>query len=202
VAEAFTSVGAPAEWATLWFASVLRDGFALTAAGVNPSFSDVAAGVLTAMLAALDDVSDVDAAVAQVMGRFSELPVHPDVADGVRALRAQGLRLVTLSNGASRVAEQLLHRAGLATDFEQRPSVAAAPAWKPAAATYDYAAEQCGTRPERMLLIASHAWDIDGAARADLHTGWLNRTGNAYPAHFRTPDYTAPSLTELADQLA
>jgi len=82
-----------------WFASVLRDGFALTAAGVNPSFSDVAAGVLTPMLAGLDSVSDVDAAVAGVMGRFGELPVYSDVADGVRALLGQGLWLVTLSNG-------------------------------------------------------------------------------------------------------
>jgi 2-haloacid dehalogenase len=53
-----------------------------------------------------------------------------------------------------------------------------------------------------MLLVASHPWDIDGAARAGLRTGWLNRTGNAYPAHFRAPDYTARALTGLADQLA
>lgn len=39
--------------------------------------------------------------------------VHPDVAAGVRALAAAGLRLVTLSNGAVGVAEGLLGRAGV-----------------------------------------------------------------------------------------
>jgi 2-haloacid dehalogenase len=190
--------------ATLWFSNVLRDGFALTAAGVNPSFSDVAAGALTPMLTGLGNLGNVEAAAAaaRIMDRFQTLPVHPDVTDGIRALRRQGLRLVTLSNGASSVAEQLLERAGLAADFELLLSVAEALAWKPATSAYHYAAEQCETDPKRMMLVAAHPWDIDGAARAGMRTGWLNRTGKPYPAHFRAPGHAARSLTELAEQLA
>lgn len=42
----FTDIGAPAHLAQLWFAAVLRDGFALTAAGRSEPFARIAAGLL------------------------------------------------------------------------------------------------------------------------------------------------------------
>jgi len=205
MAQRFTKIGAPEEWSRLWFASVLRDGFALTVTGVNPAFSEVAAGVLRTMLGELDTHADTDAAsdraVATVMQGFSELPVHSDVPAGVRELRLRGLRLNTLSNGALSVAEDLLSRAGLREDFEQVLSVSDAPAWKPHPAAYAYGAQALGLPRSAVLLIAVHPWDIDGAARAGLRTGWLNRGGRRYPTHFRPPDHSATSLPGLAAAL-
>ena len=51
------------------------------------------------------------------------------------------------------------------------------------------------------MLVAVHPWDIDGAARAGLGTAWITRDGAPYPGYFRSPDVTAASLAELADQL-
>jgi 2-haloacid dehalogenase len=62
--------------------------------------------------------------------------VHPDVPGGVRILREDGLRLVTLSNGSADVAGRLLTSAGLRGEFEQLLSVDDAEAWKPAEAAY------------------------------------------------------------------
>ncbi|MDJ0459334.1 haloacid dehalogenase type II, partial [Arthrobacter sp. NQ7] len=39
--ERFREVGAPAEMARLWFATLLRDGFALAASGDNGSFATI-----------------------------------------------------------------------------------------------------------------------------------------------------------------
>ncbi|WP_251042171.1 hypothetical protein [Arthrobacter sp. ISL-30] len=41
MAARFTEVGAPDHLAKLWFAALLRDGFALTAAGGNGSFAEI-----------------------------------------------------------------------------------------------------------------------------------------------------------------
>src|SRR3546814_8987698 len=41
--QRFDDVGAPAHVARTWFAALLRDGFSLTAAGVNESFATIAA---------------------------------------------------------------------------------------------------------------------------------------------------------------
>jgi 2-haloacid dehalogenase len=73
--------------------------------------------------------------------------------------------------------------------------------WKPAPGAYAYAAARCGVDVADLMLVAVHPWDVDGAARAGLRTAWLNRTGSAYPAHFRRPDVEVPSLAQLAGRL-
>jgi 2-haloacid dehalogenase len=136
------------------------------------------------------------------MSGFTELPVHPDVPDGVRALQGAGHRLVTLSNGAAGVAERLLERAGLREHFEALLSVEDAGAWKPARAAYEHAGRQCGVPLEEMMLVAVHPWDIDGASRAGLSTAWIDRAGAAYPDVFTAPTCTVTGLDELSAVLA
>lgn len=80
-------------------------------------------------------------------------------------------------------------------------SVEDAGAWKPDREAYDYAARECGTAPDDMLLVAAHPWDIDGAARAGMHTAWINRSGLPYPGHFTPPERTVTALADLAGQL-
>jgi 2-haloacid dehalogenase len=111
------------------------------------------------------------------------------------------MRLVTLSNGSDQVAESLLTRSGLRSDFEAVLTVEDAPAWKPVQAAYDYAAAACGVKTANLLLVAVHPWDINGAARAGLRTAWLNRTGESYPSYFAAPDHTIAALSDLAPQL-
>jgi 2-haloacid dehalogenase len=202
LAERFTETGAPASLAKLWFATLLRDGFALTAAGDNVAFAEIGAEALRGLLAGLDLTMETDAAVDHIVQGMASLGLHPDVPEGVSALKAAGYRLVTLTNGSASVAEKLFTAAGIRDSFDRLLSVEGATAWKPARAAYDHAATACGTDPEKMLLVAVHPWDIHGAARAGLGTAWINRSGAPYPAYFSEPDYTVASLPDLADALA
>jgi 2-haloacid dehalogenase len=188
----FAEVGLPPTAARLWFTAVLRDGIAVAAAGGLVRFADVARAVLAPLVQ-----GDADA-VEHVLAGFGSLPVHPDVPDGVRALRAAGHRLVTLSNGAASVAEDLLTRAGIRDQFEQVLSVEDAGRWKPARAAYLHAARATATAPGNLTLVAVHPWDIDGAARAGLRTAYLDRDGAGYPGHLTAPDRTVTSIRELA----
>lgn len=202
MAESFREVGAPADMAKLWFATLLRDGFALAASGDNGSFATIGADVLRGLLSGVEIDQPLDAAVDHVMGGMKDLDVHPDVPEGIRALRAAGFRMVTLSNGSAQIAAKLCSGAGIRDEFESLLSVEEAPAWKPARSSYQYAAASTGTDPGSMLLVAVHPWDIHGAARAGLRTAWLNRTGDSYPAYFEAPEFTVSTLTELAPALA
>ena len=197
MADRFEEVGAPAALAKQWFASVLRDGFALTVVGGNERFSVIAEAVLRSLLVGVPLDRDLEAAVDHVMSGFTSLPVHPDVHDGVRALQGAGHRLVTLSNGGAGVAERLLEGAGLRGHFEALLSVEDAGVWKPARAAYEHAGRQCGVALPEMMLVAVHPWDIDGASRAGLLTAWLDRTGAPYPGFFRAPTCTVTGLDEL-----
>jgi 2-haloacid dehalogenase len=201
MAGRFTDVGAPGLLATVWFSALLRDGFALAAAGRKEPFADLARGALETLLAGATLNRPVPEAADHILAGFSDLSVHPDVPGGVRLLREGGLRLVTLSNGSAEVAGRLLATAGIRGEFEHLLSVEDAPAWKPAPAAYAYAARACSVPIGQMLLVAVHPWDIHGARQAGMRTGWITRRPAPYPGYFAAPDLQAPDLITLATQV-
>lgn len=196
--EVLAGLGAPELAARVWFASLLRDGFALAATGTSAPFSALADGALRTVLSGIELSCGPDEAVSRVMDAFMGLSVHGDVPDGVAALAAAGARLVTLTNGTTEVTEALLDRAGLLAHFERLLSVRDAGIWKPAPGSYSYAAETCGVQPAQMLMVAVHPWDIDGARRAGLETAWLDRDGRPYPDYFLPPHHTVTTVGALA----
>jgi 2-haloacid dehalogenase len=195
----FVEVGASATAARLWFAATLRDGFALSAVGENPSFVAVARELLLSHLSEAQLNRSVEEATKQVMDGFASLELHADVASGVDRLAEDGFRLVTLSNGPTSVAERLLEAANLRGTFERLLSVEDAGAWKPSPVAYRYAASECGVEPEEMLLVAVHPWDVHGARRAGLQSAWVNRSGGHFPAIFSDPTYTISAIDELTE---
>ncbi|MGC1209074.1 MAG: haloacid dehalogenase type II [Ornithinimicrobium sp.] len=193
----FTDVGASADLAPLWFASVLRDGFALSTCGQAAGFADIGRAVLTSLLPETALNRPLGEAIDHVMEGFMSLDVHPDVPAGVAGLVEAGLRLVTLSNGSTGVADALLTKAGLRDHFEALLTVEDAGLWKPARSAYDYAARFCGTEASQMVLVAVHPWDLHGAHAAGMQTAWINRAGTAYPEHFTRPDIEVTGLDEF-----
>ena len=199
--QRFADVGAPRHLAVAWFAGLLRDGFALTAAGASASFAELGGGLLGVQLAGLSLDRGLTAAVEHIMDGFTSLELHPDVVPGIAALADLGLRLVTLSNGSASVAAGLFERAGIKDRFEQLLSVEDAGVWKPAPGSYRYALDRCEVKASETMLVAVHPWDIDGASRAGLTTAWLNRTGSPYPGYFRRADVEVEALGHLAQIL-
>ena len=202
MADRFSQVGAPAPMAKVWFASLLRDGFALTVNGVNAEFASVAREQLRQNLPATELTCSLDEAVEHVMAGFSELGCHPDVVEGIHALADLDLRLVTLSNGSASVARRLLTDAGIASTFEDFVSVEQAGIWKPDRRAYTYALRQCNVDAADAMLVAVHPWDTDGARRAGLSAAWVDRIGSSYPDYFLPADLNVRSLLDLATRLS
>jgi len=198
----FVEVGASASVAPLWFASVLRDGFALTAVGDNPPFAGVARELLLTQLAEAPLNRPVEEAASHVMEGFSALEVHADVVPGVDRLHEDGFRLLTLSNGSASVAERLLSSCGIRDRFEALLSVEDAGAWKPSPRAYAHAVDTCEVEPSEMMLVAVHPWDVDGAARAGLQSCWVNRAEGPFPATFTPPTYTVSGVEEIPELFA
>lgn len=196
MAQRFADAGAPAHLAKQWFAALLRDGFALAATGDSAVFAEVGVGILAPLLDAAG-IAQPQETARHLAGSLADLPLHPDVADAVRSLRAAGHRLVTLTNGSAKVAEKLFTAAGILSEFEQLLSVEDAPSWKPHPSSYAFAVNATAARPEDMVLVAVHPWDIHGAASAGLRTAWVNRDGGTYPSYFAAPDVIVSSLAEL-----
>lgn len=200
VRAALQSHGLPSHALEIFFAETLRDGFALCAAGSFARFRDLAADSLGGLCSRYD-VPEPETAVEHVLSAFAELPAHPDVAPGLRRIHEAGVRLVTLTNGATAMSDRMLADEGLLDIVQPRLSVETPGRWKPHPDAYRFAAEQCGVAPEQMALAAVHPWDIDGAQRAGLVGCWIDRRGTPYPSSFRAPDVRAGDFGELADLL-
>lgn len=195
-------VGASAGLLELWFASTLRDGFALTLAGGYADFGSVARATLRPLLAAVPSLTrKPDTAASYVLSGLPELPLHEDVAPGLKRLHAAGIKLVTLTNGSAESTRHLLERGGGAAYIEEFLSVEEVRRWKPAREPYHLVSERCGVRPEDVLLAAVHPWDLDGAKRAGLAGAWINRSGDWYPPVFSEPELICADFNELADVL-
>lgn len=199
LADRFEAVGAPRTLTATWFASVLRDGFALAAAGGSSSFASIARSQLDVLLKGVGLSVPLDSAASTIMDGFGSLQVHEDVVPALRALASRDVLVMTLSNGAASVAESLLGRAGISDTIDAFLSVEGAARWKPSPDAYDVAVRHSGLPAHRLLLVAIHPWDIHGASAAGLQTAWLNRDDSVYPDFFRRPDHVLTDLRQLVD---
>jgi 2-haloacid dehalogenase len=193
---AFADAGLDPQQVPVWFARLLRDGFALTALGGYRPFAEVAAETLRGLDPDLDDK-----AVATVTAAMRELDPHPDVEPALRALRDAGIPTVTLTNGSVDVVQAMLHRANLTGYLAANLSVDAVRRWKPAPEPYRYAATELAVHPGTLALIAAHPWDCAGARAAGLRAAWVNRSAQHWPEIFPPADFSAPALTTLVDAL-
>ncbi len=201
LAERFEQVGLAGQQEA-WFASVLRDGFALSLVGAAPVFREVASDLLHSRLAVAGVTGDqADDAVATVIAGFAELALHPDVAPGLRRLHEAGVRLVPLTNGATAMSDRLFDSAGLLPLLERRLSVEDVGPWKPHPAPYAHALTQSGVEAGAAMLVAVHPWDLQGARSAGLRTAWIRRGAEEWPGCFEAPELVASGLDDLAARL-
>jgi 2-haloacid dehalogenase len=193
---AFADAGLDPGLVPVWFAGVLRDGFALTALGGFRPFAEVAVETLRG----LDDRVGDDAA-ATVIAAMRELRPHPDVETALRRLHAAGVPAATLTNGGAETVQAMLDRAGLAGYIGRSLSVDAIRRWKPAREPYRYAAAELGVEPATLMLVATHPWDCAGAHMAGLSSAWVWRSRPHWPAVFPAPDVRGPDLATIVDAL-
>ena len=81
--ERFEQVGAPAHLRAMWFASVLRDGFGLAAAGTSERFAVLASSVLVTVLAQRPGRIRLEEVTSSVV----ELGVQPSALRAVEAVQ-------------------------------------------------------------------------------------------------------------------
>ena len=177
----------------LWFARVLRDGFARATAGGQPVFRELAA----AHLANFVDEDQVD----EVLAGFGRLPLHDDAVPALQRLRDAEVPVVTLTNGHAATTRSILDHAGALDLVAACLSVDDVGRWKPDPAPYLYAAGWLRLPPEQVALVAVHSWDIHGAKRAGLAAGWCSRFEGRYVAGFEPPDVTGDTVLEVVEGL-
>lgn len=194
------AAGLPGHMLETWFAQLLRDAFAIDSTGVYRPFREMASETLRRVLAAAA-VKPEAAHIDSIIAGFVELDAHPDVTPAMQMFRDAGVRIVTLTNGSASVTDKLLERAGLRDLVEETISVDEVQRWKPRREVYLHCAARVGVDPSRLALVAAHAWDVHGAARAGLITGYVDRGGGTFPDVMDPPHVTGSTLVEVVGKL-
>jgi 2-haloacid dehalogenase len=192
--QALTRLGAPEQAIELWFAQTLRDAFAFSHASGYAPLKEILAAELPRSLSQLG-LKPSEAELNGVLATFTRLDPRPDLAEAVEALHVAGWHLLALTMGTAESTRALLEQAGVGDRFMACLSVDSIQVTKPSAAAYRLALEESNGET---WMVAAHAWDIAGAARAGLRTAFITSVEGSYLNVYPEPDIVAGSLLEAA----
>jgi 2-haloacid dehalogenase len=171
---------------------------ALLGTGDRPFSAHVRAAV-EAMAA--DEALDPEALQTAVQAA-SALPARPDAGDALARCHDAGMRLVALTNSGADAGRRTLEACGLLDRFERVLGVDAVSTFKPHPDVYAYALRELDAAPAQVTLVATHPWDLAGAAHAGLATAWVRHGVCGWPSVFPAPSVQAETLGELARALS
>ncbi|MEJ1221903.1 haloacid dehalogenase type II [Sediminicola sp. 1XM1-17] len=180
-----------------WFSSLLHYSLVESVSGKYQDFDKIGAATLK-MTAEKFDKQISDGKIKDILALIKKLPPHPDVIQGLTLLRNSGIKMVALTNGTQDVVKAQLEFAEIDHFFDEIFSVESVRYFKPHPATYTHVVKEMKASPIYTMLIAAHGWDITGAQRAGLMTGFISRPGKfPYPLA-EDADMTASNILSMA----
>ena len=185
----------------LWFSTMLHHSLVDSTTGRFHTFGEI--GVASLLMVA--EIEGIELTKAQaktaIVTPLRSLPPHPDVRDGLQALKNKGYKLVSLTNSSNQGVYTQFKNGDLLSYFDERLSVEDINLYKPDTRTYEWAIEKMGIAAEDAMLVAAHGWDIAGAKQAGWQAAFIARPGKVlYPLAI-APDTVVSGLDELVSQL-
>lgn len=161
--------------------------------------------VLDALLPELGGADAPESEIAHLNRAWRRLAAWDDVAEGLTILKRNHV-IGALSNGNMSLLIGLSKYAGLPWDCVLSTGMFGT--YKPDPQIYLGAARLLDADPSETMMVASHAYDVDGARDAGMRTAYIFRpTEHGDPTKAEDPgdtsrfDIVARSFTELAEML-
>jgi 2-haloacid dehalogenase len=144
-----------------------------------------------------------EALASDALEMMRAMPAFLEAPGALETLRGMGLRLAVLAQSSIDAADAALRFAGLRDRFELVLSAEESGAYKPDPRPYRMALERTGADPAagELCHVSTFWWDVAGAKRAGLRTGWVARRERALLGTVPEPDYTGRDLAEVADSI-
>jgi 2-haloacid dehalogenase len=131
------------------------------------------------------------------MSLYERLGAYPEARPALERLRAAGLELAILSNGAPRMLAAAAESAGLAPLLGAVLSIEEVGIYKPDPRVYRLALDRLRVGAEEIVFVSANGWDAAGAKAAGLRVAWCNRAGQPPERLGPSPDAEIRSLAEL-----
>jgi 2-haloacid dehalogenase len=182
-------------------------------AALDDAIAMAMADALTGSITPLDELIDAalrrrlrlaggdETRAAVALELMGTMPAYLEAPGALEALRARGLRLGVLAQSSAAATEAVLRFAGLRDRFELVLSAQDAGAYKPDPRPYRMALARTGARGPDVCFVSTHWWDVAGAQRCGMRTGWVARWERSLLDTVPPPDYTGRDLAEVADAI-
>jgi len=185
----------------LWFSTMLHHSLVSTVMNDYHDFGQI--GVASLLMVAQNNNIDITSEQAKtaIITPLLTLPAHSDVKEGLAQLKAQGYKLVSLTNSSNKGVKAQFESAGLMSYFDERYSIEDIQIYKPDLRAYEWVLKKLNVKPSEAMMVAAHGWDVAGAKAAGLQTTFIARPGKALYPLAKKPDHIVKNLTELVTLL-
>ena len=161
--------------------------------------------VLDGMLRELGAANLPEEKVAHLNRAWHRLNPWPDTVEGLSLMKRDHI-VGTLSNGNLSLLVSLAKRGGLPWDCVLSTGMFGV--YKPDPEVYLGAVRMLDAEPRDVMMVAAHAYDVDGARKAGLRTAYVFRPDEFGPGKGDDPgdtsrfDIVASNFVELGERLA
>lgn len=168
--------GKGADFTRAWRAKQFEYGFLRSITHRHEDFFKVTEDALAYTIEAMK----LEATAAQrrtLLNAYLTLTPWPDAVEGLKTLRAAGVRIITIANFSPAMLQANATHAGIAPLFDILLSTEANGTYKPEAEAYALGVQRLGLQKEEVVFAAFGGWDAYGAKRFGYPTYWVNRFG-------------------------
>lgn len=183
----------------LWFSTMLHYSLVETLTENYHSFGEIGTAALMMVAETQGIEISYDVAKASIVTPLRSLPAHGDVVGSLKKLSKGGFGIVSLTNSSPIGVATQFKNAGLTQYFDKSYTVEAIKKYKPHLDTYAMVLNDLGLKPNEVLMVAAHAWDLAGAQKAGLQTAFIKRPGKVLYPNVEKPNYIVKDLNELVE---
>ncbi len=184
-----------------WFTMLLHSSTVIGGMGSYADFGKLSSAALDRLFVE-SNKSLTPAIKEEILGAFKRLPAYDDVRAGLKWLQTQGIRTIAVSNSSLAMTQEQLTNAGIIDLFDAYYSVDSVERYKPFQDIYLYAAAQEHLDVKDIAMVATHDWDLYGAKKAGLSTGYIIRKETIYNPYYIHADADSSNLLDLVKTLA
>ena len=138
---------------------------------------------------------------ADAVALLGSMPAFIEAPAALERLRGEGLKLGVLTQSSTQAGDSVLRFAGLRDRMDLVVGSDVAGVYKPDPRAYGAALDVAGVAAEEACMVAAHWWDVAGAKRAGLRTGWIARRERVLLATVPEPDFRGRDLEAVAEAI-
>ncbi len=179
-----------------WFSNILKEGFASSKLNKFVNFQKIA----TEELKKLNSIKKNQDLLFFLNG-FKNLRANMGIREGFELLKKNKIKIATLTNGPKKNSINLLKKNKLLKLVDNSFSIEDVGIWKPNPEPYEYVAKHFKLKPQEIIMIAAHGWDINGAKSVGMKTGYINSFEGTISTYYKKPDYEAKNCLQLVKKI-